>query len=952
MQRLNRPVLALGLVALLAVAAAWLFGGGAPGAGGPDKVEAFTPFTNTTSCSDVYLGFPPVKGGPPVAGALRVAKSLSRLEVDGGGNPIATTLVTYLGPDLTPDNLIPIPDKPPSVSPCTDGAKPNSPGPDDKTDMAKLGPEANQLNTNIKLQILANQERPTAVPPNLQVGPVGDANGDTVPDVKLTFDTCVFSEATGMWSRTNVNQVVQNKGPQAVNYGEVWLMVGTTSPVGGDPTTCIPLGTYDPTNNEDGGAGGDCGDGIDNGNDRVRDNGGGGFAPDPDCYDNPPGALINPQKLRTGPAFFGATTVTRTRTATTDFPAPPPGVIVDPDGCNPKPCVGGQALDGDTLPDDWDGDGCPDWDELSPVPATRNGMDPFNPNDCDKNWDGVYNLLTVVAPSGKTANGTPTPGIYFHCISRIIDNKNPPPPAPRPISSTLVCYTDNGVTGGGSSYARYITKQDGLAGPPPPPPYGFGDLSTLNGTYDPVSNQITFAGCFNDVEGELGPAVYVTATLGKQQGLVGINANETRANCKAGTPSGGPAAEATVVKIAEQKDNFDHDSDGCTDAQELDPNPATRQGRDPYNPYDCDKDFYSITNILVTVARQDVVKATGVPIAGAYYHCIADNQPGPGGPPSIITRPQCYIDIPGIDVNPHVAGAQGDGLGGVSPPPPFAEVHSAHTQLSGTIKTIPATPEAGADCANAIDDDADGAINDGCPAVGAAEDKCLDNQDDDGDAAVNDGCPTVGGTNFINSEGCFSNVHGVLGPNIYVRSIVNGRSGQGTVDIWNNRPDCTVPGGAPTVNDAIVQTSEQGKTIDSDNDNCSDKEELGDLSSSGGLRDPYNSGDFMSVHTGPVANLVKDQVVSVADISAIVARFGSNDAGGATKINRNSDPKSRPPKTGYHPSYDRGGPIPNGGKPSTARQTPATTGSGAGSVTVADISATVAQFGASCAGPP
>jgi hypothetical protein len=59
-----------------------------------------------------------------------------------------------------------------------------------------------------------------------------------------------------------------------------------------------------------------------------------------------------------------------------------------------------------------------------------------------------------------------------------------------------------------------------------------------------------------------------------------------------------------------------------------------------------------------------------------------------------------------------------------------------------------ASPETGAQCNNAVDDDGDGAVNDGCPAVGAAETgaNCLNNTDNDGDGAVNDGCPTVGST--------------------------------------------------------------------------------------------------------------------------------------------------------------------------------------------------------------
>ncbi len=54
------------------------------------------------------------------------------------------------------------------------------------------------------------------------------------------------------------------------------------------------------------------------------------------------------------------------------------------------------------------------------------------------------------------------------------------------------------------------------------------------------------------------------------------------------------------------------------------------------------------------------------------------------------------------------------------------------------------TSEAGGQCGNAIDDDADTLINDGCPANGAAEIGCLNDANDDNDGAgfVNDGCPS------------------------------------------------------------------------------------------------------------------------------------------------------------------------------------------------------------------
>jgi hypothetical protein len=55
----------------------------------------------------------------------------------------------------------------------------------------------------------------------------------------------------------------------------------------------------------------------------------------------------------------------------------------------------------------------------------------------------------------------------------------------------------------------------------------------------------------------------------------------------------------------------------------------------------------------------------------------------------------------------------------------------------------PLVPETGAQCLNATDDDGDGRVNDGCPAVGASETttQCLNATDNDLDLRVNDGCP-------------------------------------------------------------------------------------------------------------------------------------------------------------------------------------------------------------------
>ncbi len=67
--------------------------------------------------------------------------------------------------------------------------------------------------------------------------------------------------------------------------------------------------------------------------------------------------------------------------------------------------------------------------------------------------------------------------------------------------------------------------------------------------------------------------------------------------------------------------------------------------------------------------------------------------------------------------------------------------------------------ESGVQCANALDDDADTWVNDGCPASAAAElpQDCPNAIDDDGDTFVNDGCPPVGGPTGPETGGQCSN---------------------------------------------------------------------------------------------------------------------------------------------------------------------------------------------------
>jgi len=110
---------------------------------------------------------------------------------------------------------------------------------------------------------------------------------------------------------------------------------------------------------------------------------------------------------------------------------------------------------------------------------------------------------------------------------------------------------------------------------------------------------------------------------------------------------------------------------------------------------------------------------------------------------------------------------------------------------------------------------------------------------------------------------------------------------------------------------AALFTDEVG---DFDLDGCTNAQEFGEDQDVGGLRNPYSFWDFFDVPSG--TSLARDRIIGGADLAAIVARFGSNDAGPGD-FNRNSDPLSTPnppvlpsgTRQNYHPAYDRGGTI-------------------------------------------
>jgi len=119
----------------------------------------------------------------------------------------------------------------------------------------------------------------------------------------------------------------------------------------------------------------------------------------------------------------------------------------------------------------------------------------------------------------------------------------------------------------------------------------------------------------------------------------------------------------------------------------------------------------------------------------------------------------------------------------------------------------------GAQCSNNIDDDEDGKVNDGCPAVGpAAEVLCNNAVDDDLDGKVNDGCPKVG---YAESkwDGDYANL--VIGaPAVNTGFCTVNIPGKGAVCLRNlSKTDCEGKGGIWNETACIPTVSSWGVAV-------------------------------------------------------------------------------------------------------------------------------------------
>ncbi len=578
---------------------------------------------------------------------------------------------------------------------------------------------------------------------------------------------------------------------------------------------------------------------------------------------------------------------------------------------------------------------------------------------------------------GVVCDGPVQAGAYVHCIVRVDHDK-----LANTVDGQLQCYIDVPAPGNYSSPLK--PAADGSAGPPPPPPYTTAAPAELTGTFNKVDDQLILRACFGNVGLPWGPNFIIESHIdgSSLKGFTKIWPTQGIDECDAITPQGYTTPVDADTVLAAQDIAFDHDDDGCSDYNELghgeSPPPPKLCGDDPYNPLDSDQNFNSVGNLLITLVPADVCNSglpagcTGAPdgliLAGLYVECAgaADHHDKTGSLQSVTVRMLCVIDYPYLTVNCQDAASSA-----ANPCTNAITCFAAHPSSCGD--GLPGAPPPR--------NDPDGAG----PATIAYSD--VDNRHTQFTASY------VAQANvFQPIVGCYENLENpYIGPSVFFLSFVDAHTGQGVVDIFLTQPvDCDPsPGGSPPApyNDALIEVVEQAtkngpmpppempakcydaidddgdlivndgcppSDYDTDHDGCSDTQELRDATSPGlqvapqqrgGLRDPLNRWDLMSVYNGNP--LIKDRAVGAADLAALVSRFGANDTGPGD-FNRNSDPNLLPnlpvapsgSRANYHPQFDRGGTL-VGSNPWNLKPPN-------GNIGGAEIANAIAQYGHNC----
>jgi hypothetical protein len=586
----------LALVAPVMAALAFvLFGGGGGGttrslATGP--TPGALPNLTGVSCSDIYLdsGGTPAdvdSDGDPGAFVDDHITSLTMTRIEPhGGTTVSTSwdvsTVSYLG-KAGPSGLVP--------------GGPPGPSCGSTTAAAAGAAEANRFGGPFQVAY-GNQYgiRPTAV---ATYTPRGDGTGD------LSFKTCGYSETESAWVRVDSTTHIVKTGPGTVNDGSGTLYLGTSAPTAG-LIDANGDGVYDTTSSP-----------------TTCDTTVAGIVSYNFISKNYSRDARTSHTAASDAACGTDTTCLRNRALL--IPADPDNLtlktkstVVNPDG-------------NDHLADNWSGDGCTDWDKLGngfmhTTPAAPpllyppnytwantpvNGMDPFNPYDCDSNWTSTISMTTtIIHNKNGAANGNPAIGCtgiqvvvhtcpngdgqYFRCLGTFSQNKGGAPT--QALSYRLGCYSDSTATAVNASYpapdnACPVGCGDGKAGQPPagclpntadpswcanatapncpslpcpasrfvytgidPATYPVVANDPANNYYDPATNTIHLGGCFAGFGGVAFGNVFGSAVIDAHTGAgsFAIYINQA-ANC-AGSPTGSAIpGQIEIVELRTEK---------------------------------------------------------------------------------------------------------------------------------------------------------------------------------------------------------------------------------------------------------------------------------------------------------------------------------------------------------------------------------------------------------------
>ncbi|MGB2693581.1 MAG: flexitail domain-containing putative surface protein [Dehalococcoidia bacterium] len=566
---------------------------------------------------------------------------------------------------------------------------------------------------------------------------------------------------------------------------------------------------------------------------------------------------------------------------------------------------------------DFDSDGCTDRQELEKTePISSCGDDPYNPHDSDLDFNGPFSsVASFIYADWNVSQSALLPGVYFFCIGNAGHNIGT-----NDLEARAQCYSSS------PDLARLdrsaVPWRDvGLPGAPPPPPFSGNAPIALSGGVSP-SGTVTMLGCLPNVGGVIGPNTMLETSFDVRtgSGWAGVYFNQTSSDCDADppTPQGIPDA-FFLMEVAQQDVAWDADGDGCTDAEELAiGGPIAGCGADPFNPFDSDADANGISHLTMTVDRADWDDLSSQILPGSYYNCAVSTVHSLGNN-QLTSRVYCYIDAATLTLNCQATTG--------SPAAPCAMAAS----------TCP--PAAAIWCGDGVRAAPPPRIDDDV----APPDRSLFGDVDGGHTVLTGGYnPT---TRSIDLSGCIQSVeNATLGPSIYVELIFDVNTGVGAGSIYTQEQlvDCLAGTPQGAGQDASVTWAEQGPNYDTDRDKCSDARELSDSPTTGGLRDPFNFWDVRSVPVGVPA--VSDRAVSVSDVVAVVARFGSHDAGATTIVSRYSHPvvTTVGPAPSYHPAFDTAGGL-VGSSGGWNLKGPD------GAVAVGDVLAIVSQFGMNCA---